>query len=91
MFTYVGDLDAVFAGAARVLQAGGVFAFSVEVAEDDGEPMSCCAAACAMRTRAATSRRWRNGTASSVRRLVRQPFREDQRTMIEAWYGVLSR
>jgi predicted TPR repeat methyltransferase len=35
VFIYVGELDAVFAGVARVLRPGGVFCFSVEQAEDD--------------------------------------------------------
>jgi len=30
VFVYIGDLEAVFAGAARALKAGGLFAFSVE-------------------------------------------------------------
>jgi predicted TPR repeat methyltransferase len=34
VFIYVGDLEAVFAGAARVLQAGGTFCFSVEAADE---------------------------------------------------------
>ncbi len=35
-FIYVGDLDAVFAGARRVLEPGGWFVFSVEAADGDG-------------------------------------------------------
>ncbi|HSW04202.1 tetratricopeptide repeat protein [Aquabacterium sp.] len=35
VFIYIGDLDAVFAGVRRVLQAGGVFAFSVEATGDE--------------------------------------------------------
>ncbi|WP_326533190.1 tetratricopeptide repeat protein [Pseudorhodoferax sp.] len=35
VFIYVGALDAVFAGVRRVLEPGGVFAFSVEQAEHD--------------------------------------------------------
>lgn len=34
VFIYVGALDSVFAGAARVLQPGGLFCFSVEQADD---------------------------------------------------------
>jgi predicted TPR repeat methyltransferase len=36
VFIYVGALEAVFAGAARAMQAGGVFCFSVESVPDDG-------------------------------------------------------
>jgi predicted TPR repeat methyltransferase len=35
VFIYVGELDAVFAGVARVLRPGGMFCFSVEHAQDD--------------------------------------------------------
>lgn len=35
VFIYVGELEAVFAGVARVLNPGGVFCFSVEQAGDD--------------------------------------------------------
>jgi predicted TPR repeat methyltransferase len=35
VFIYVGELEAVFAGVARVLRPGGVFCFSVEQAQDD--------------------------------------------------------
>jgi predicted TPR repeat methyltransferase len=38
VFIYVGDLDGAFAGAARVLQAGGSFCFSVEAA-DEQQPL----------------------------------------------------
>jgi predicted TPR repeat methyltransferase len=34
VFIYVGDLEATFAGAARVLEAGGTFCFSVEAADE---------------------------------------------------------
>ena len=34
VFIYVGDLEPVFAGAARVLEAGGSFCFSVEAADE---------------------------------------------------------
>ncbi len=91
VFTYVGDLDAVFVGVARVLQAGGVFAFSAEAAEDDGERDVVLRGS----LRYAHSRRYLEALAERhgfvVRRLTRQPFREDQRTMMQAWYGVLSR
>ncbi len=35
VFIYVGELDAVFAGVARVLRHGGLFCFTVEQASDD--------------------------------------------------------
>jgi len=91
VFTYVGDLEAVFAGVVRVLGADGLFCFSAEAADDEGD------AGIVLRgsLRYAHSRRYLESLARRhglvVRRLVRKPFREDQRTMIEAWYGVLSR
>ncbi len=45
VFIYVGELDAVFAGVARVLRPGGVFCFSVEQADDDRHGGAECAAA----------------------------------------------
>jgi predicted TPR repeat methyltransferase len=91
VFTYVGDLDAVFAGAARVLQAGGLFCFSAEVADQGADVDFVLRGS----LRYAHSRRYVEALAQrhglSVLRLVRKPFREDQRKMIEAWYGVLSR
>jgi len=90
VFTYVGDLDAVFAGVVRVLDAGGLFCFSVEAAEDDGDAGFVLRGS----LRYAHTRRYVESLALrhgfSVQRLARKPFREDQRTMIEAWYGVLS-
>lgn len=38
VFIYIGDLDPVFEGAARVLTGGGLFAFSVEQPDDDAAP-----------------------------------------------------
>ncbi|MFI4931690.1 MAG: tetratricopeptide repeat protein [Burkholderiales bacterium] len=90
VFTYVGELDAVFAGALRVLDAAGVFCFAVEAADDAGADLVLRGS-----LRYAHSRRYLERLAQrhgwSVLRLTRQPFREDQRTMIDAWYGVLSR
>jgi len=89
VFTYVGDLDAVFAGATRVLRALGVFCFSVE-AGDDGSADFVLRAS----LRYAHSRRYLEALAQrhglTVLRLTRKPLREDQRTMVDAWYGVLS-
>ena len=90
MFAYIGDLDAVFGGAVRVLDAGGVLCFSTEANDDQGTDFVLRGS-----LRYAHSRRYLETLAQrhgwSVLRLSRKPFREDQRTMIEAWYGVLSR
>ena len=91
VFTYVGDLDGVFTGAARVLAREGLFGFSVEMADDAGDADFVLRGS----LRYAHSRRYVEALAQrhgfSVLRLVRKPFREDQRKLIEAWYGVLSR
>jgi predicted TPR repeat methyltransferase len=91
VLTYIGDLDAVFGGAARVLDAGGVLCFSVEAANPDAGADFVLRAS----LRYAHSRRYLESLAQqhgfSVQRLARKPLREDQRTMLQAWYGVLSR
>ena len=90
VFTYVGALDDVFAGVARVLQADGLFGFAVEAADDapDGFVLRPS-------LRYAHARGYLEALAQrhgfGVRSLQRQPIREDQRTTIDAWYGVLSR
>jgi predicted TPR repeat methyltransferase len=91
VFTYLGDLDAVFAGAARVLGADGLFCFLVEAADDAGDADFVLRGS----LRYAHSRRYvesltqRHGFA--LQRLVRKPMRENQRTPVDALYGVLSR
>ncbi|MCW5639862.1 MAG: methyltransferase domain-containing protein, partial [Rubrivivax sp.] len=89
VFIYVGALDAVFAGVARVLAPGGWFAFSVEPADDahavvlqpslryaHGEP--------ALRALAA-----RHGF--EVRAVETGAIREEQRRPIEGLYWLLQR
>ena len=91
VFTYIGDLDAVFAGAARVLDPGGLFGFSVEAADDGGQAGFVLHGS----LRYAHERGYVESLARrhgfSVLSLARKPFREDQRRMTDAWYGVLSR
>ncbi|HEY6511948.1 MAG TPA: methyltransferase domain-containing protein, partial [Burkholderiaceae bacterium] len=89
VFTYVGELDAVFAGVARVLLAGGLFGFSVEVAEGEADFVLHGSLRYAHSRRYLESLAQRHGL--SVLQLVRRPFRDDQRLTIDAWYGVLSR
>lgn len=89
VFIYVGALEAVFAGAARVLTPGGVFAFSVESVEGNDD------------LRLLPSLRYAHGEAY-VRRLAREhglavraihraPLREDQRRPVPGLYVYLSR
>jgi len=89
VLTYLGALDGVFAGVARVLQPGGVFAFSVEVADGDADIVLRSS------LRYAHSRAYLERLARehgfAVLSLQRKPLREDRGAMLRAWYGVLSR
>ena len=89
VFIYVGDLAAVFAGVQRVLEPGGVLAFSAEAADDAHDfrllPSS----------RYAHSRRYLESLAARggfiVRRIDEQPLREDQRRPVAGLYVTLQR
>lgn len=87
VFIYIGDLAPVFAGAARVLQTGGLFAFSVEEAREEVDyelrPSS----------RYAQSERYLRALALAngfeVLHLVREALRMDQRTPVPGLYVLL--
>lgn len=89
VFIYIGDLAPVFAGVARVLQPGGVFAFSAEQADDSHDwqlrPSS----------RYAQSRRHLQALAAAqgfqVLSVHEAPLREDQRQPVAGLYVVLQR
>jgi predicted TPR repeat methyltransferase len=89
VFTYIGDLDATFAAARRVLLAHGLFGFSVEAARDavDFELRGSLRFAHSRRHIEALARRH----AFAVRGIQTQPLREDQQQPIDALYVVLSR
>jgi len=91
LFTYVGALDDAFAGVARVLRAGGVCAFSAEAAEDAGDADFVLHGSLRYAHTRGYLERLARQHGFSMLRLTRQPFREDQRVMLQAWYGVLSR
>jgi len=87
VFIYVGALDAVFAGVARVLAPGGLFAFSVELTDDAHD------------LRLLPSLRYAHSQAY-VRRLAREhgfevraafqgPLREDQQRPVAGLYVYL--
>jgi predicted TPR repeat methyltransferase len=88
VFTYVGDLGAVFAALQRVLRPAGVFGFSVEAASDDVDFELRGS------LRYAHSRRYLQALAQrhgyELLRCVQQPLREDQRHPIDALYVVLA-
>ena len=87
VFIYLGDLQPVFAGAARVLRPGGLFAFSVEEAGD--------AVDYELRTssRYAQSERYLRALAQAhgltVQHTVREPLRSDQRAPVPGLYLLL--
>ncbi|MEZ0309716.1 MAG: tetratricopeptide repeat protein [Ramlibacter sp.] len=89
VFIYVGALEAVFAGAAHVLQPQGVFCFSVEAAPT-GEDLALRPS-----MRYAHSRSYIEKLATAnglvVTEVVEQPIREDQRVPIEGLYFWLRR
>ncbi len=89
VFIYVGALEAVFAGVARVMEPGGVFCFSVE-ASQDGQDLALLRS-----LRYAHSRGYIETLAArhqfDVTRVVEQPIREDQRKPIPGLYFWLER
>lgn len=89
VFIYVGALEAVFAGAQRVLRPGGLFAFSVERG-DDAQPMTLTphlryahSRPYLQRLAADHGMQWLHDHAA--------PIREDQREAIPGLYVVLRR
>jgi len=84
VFIYVGALDAVFAGVARVLEPGGVFCFSVEPAADG------CDFALQKTLRYAHSERYLRALAARAGfdavHVERQPIRDHQRQPVDGLY-----
>ena len=87
MFIYVGALEAVFAGAARVLEPGGVFSFSVERADDAHDYRLMPS------QRYAHSERYLRALADShgltVIKTLAKPIRQDQQQSIDGLYVYL--
>jgi predicted TPR repeat methyltransferase len=88
VFIYVGALEAVFAGVARVMEPGGVFCFSVESAE--GQEMVLRDS-----LRYAHSRPYIEKLATQfgfgVSTVSQHPIREDQRVPVPGLYFWLTR
>ena len=89
VFTYIGDLDVVFAAVQRVLVPGGLFGFSVEAARDDVDFELRGSLRYAHSRRHVEALARRHGY--SLLQCVQQPLREDQRQPIDALYVVLTR
>lgn len=87
VFIYVGALEEVFDGTARVIEPGGIFCFSVELATDDQDFVLRPS------QRYAHSERYLRGLALrhgfEVRSVLRHPIREDQRQPIAGMYVCL--
>ena len=88
VFIYVGALEPVFAGVARVLAPGGVFAFSVEELSG-GEDLRLMPSLRYAHSEAYV-RRLAQAHGMQVRHTVRAPIREDQRRPIDGLYVYLT-
>jgi predicted TPR repeat methyltransferase len=90
VFIYVGDLERVFDGVARVLLPQGLFAFTAEAAPGDAAGYMLQA-----NLRYAHARGYLETLAArhgfEVRLLQRAPLREEQQRAVEGWYVVLRR
>lgn len=89
VFIYIGALEAVFAGVARVMEPGGVFCFSVESAPTERDVLL------RESLRYAHSRAYIEKLAAQsgfrVSAVKQQPIREDQRVPIPGLYFWLTR
>ncbi len=88
VFIYVGALEPVFAGVARVLAPGGVFAFSVEELAEGGELRLMPSLRYAHSE--AYVRRLAQAHGLQVHNTVRAPIREDQRRPVPGLYVYLA-
>lgn len=88
VFIYVGELSRVFAGVARVLQPGGLFCFTVELAAE-GQTLQLLPS-----LRYAHSEAYIRQLASAhgfaLQTLLRAPLREDQQQPVQGLYVCLS-
>jgi predicted TPR repeat methyltransferase len=84
VFIYVGALEAVFDGVARVIEPGGVFCFSVELAPDAQDFVLRPSQRYAHSERYLRALALRHGF--EIRSVLRHPIREDQRQPIPGLY-----
>ena len=85
VFIYVGALEAVFDGVARIIEPGGVFCFSVEAAPDEHDFVLRPSQRYAHSERYLRALSLRHGF--EVRGMLRRPIREDQRQPIAGLYA----
>ena len=84
VFIYVGALEPVFDGVARVIEPGGVFCFSVELAPDEQDFVLRPSQRYAHSQRYVRALALRHGF--EIRSVLRHPIREDQRQPIPGLY-----
>jgi predicted TPR repeat methyltransferase len=84
VFIYVGTLEAVFDGVARVIEPGGIFCFSVELASDEQDFVLRSSQRYAHSERYLRTLALRHGF--EVRSVMHHPIREDQRQPIAGMY-----
>jgi predicted TPR repeat methyltransferase len=88
VFIYVGDLDRVFAGVARVLQPGGLFCFTVELAVE-GQDLQLLPSLRYAHSEASICR-LASAHGFTVQMLLRAPLREDQQLPVDGLYVYLA-
>jgi len=90
VFIYVGDLDPMFGGVARVLEPGGRFAFTVEAAAAGVDRYVLNPS-----LRFAHGRPYVEALAGAhgyaIEQCARAPLREEQQRPVDGWYVVLRR
>jgi predicted TPR repeat methyltransferase len=90
VFIYIGDLEPVFAGVARVLEPAGRFAFTAEVAAEGVQRYALTPS-----LRYAHARSYLESLAGAhgfaIEHCARAPLREEQQRPVEGWYVVLRR
>jgi predicted TPR repeat methyltransferase len=89
VFIYIGALGPVFEGIARVLEDDGLFAFTVEVADDRDDVVLLPSLRYAHSERHVRALAAQQGLALAS--LVRAPLRREQAREIEGLYVVLGR
>lgn len=88
VFIYVGALEVVFDGVARVIEPGGIFCFSVELASEEQDFVLRPSQRYAHSERYLRRLALRHGF--EVRSMLHHPIREDQRQPIAGLYGCLA-
>jgi len=88
VFIYIGDLDPVFAGVRRVIEPGGLFCFSAELADSEKQDFQLLTS-----LRYAQSGRYLRALAQrhgfEVLRWTHAPIREDQRASVPGVFAYL--